>query len=178
MKTVKKALAAAVISVACGSAVASPVTLSGVNGSFSMNQTTDQKVSVYDILNPNYYELVTGSEGVTAAFALIDTDPEENVVSYELYTDADGDVGQGDTGDLLLAWTYSDLLGSSTVTGVTQYLAANSQYLLKMVLASPSTTSGSSLVTAAVPLPAAAWLFGSALMGLGIFRRRKQVAAV
>lgn len=30
----------------------------------------------------------------------------------------------------------------------------------------------------AVPLPAAAWLFGSALLGMGVLRRRKQGAAV
>jgi len=32
---------------------------------------------------------------------------------------------------------------------------------------------GSDFVASAVPVPAAAWLFGSALLGLGVVRRKK-----
>ena len=34
-------------------------------------------------------------------------------------------------------------------------------------------TSGTSWSVASVPLPAAAWLFGSALLGLGVIKRKK-----
>lgn len=176
MKIVKKALAAAVLAVVCGSAVASTVPTSFANVVVGTNQDIHTWNSVTPPIpyDPSYYELRVGSDSVMAAFTLLDTDTEGFTVNYELYRDTDGANNSFSLGALVSTWSFTDLAG----TGGTfvRSLVANTQYVLKMAT-NGSVSSTTHLTASAVPLPAAAWLFGSALMGLGIFRRRKQAAA-
>jgi hypothetical protein len=61
--------------------------------------------------------------------------------------------------------------GNSAQWTVSSWLTAGS-YLLRLEAPVGSTYAGS---VSAVPLPAAAWLFGSALLGLGALRRKQKV---
>lgn len=177
MKSVKKALAAAFISVACGSAAASTVPTSFVDVVVGTNQDIHTWNSVTPPIpyDPSYYELRVGADSVTATFTLMDTDTEGFTVNYELYKDTDGSDNSFTLGALVSSWSFADLAGAGGTFVKT--LAANTQYVLRMAT-NGSVASTTNLTASAVPLPAAAWLFGSALLGLGIFRRRKQAAAV
>lgn len=175
MKTVKKALAAAVISVACGSAMASSMpagTIDVYDGMSVANVFTSTTFSAND---PTFYELnVTDSNGALAYFSLIDTDNDFHDVTYTLTSDDAIGLNAIEIGSQLF---FQTTITDNNIAGpqgtFTQFLAAG-QYVLK--IATNQAFSSSSQVSA-VPLPAAAWLFGSALLGMGLFRRRKQSAA-
>lgn len=182
MKIVKKALAAAVLAVVCGSALASSVPAGSITLYDGMSSETLNTSSLFgQTYDPVFYELnVTDVNGARAFFTLIDTDPDNvgpaKTVEYTLYDDSTVATNSISIGTQLFQTTITDnnTLGSE---GYFSYFFAQGQYVLKMatnMLAPASSTS----VVSAVPLPAAAWLFGSALLGLGVFRRRKQVAAV
>lgn len=177
MKTVKKALAAAVISVACGSAMASSVPTGTINVYSGMSPVI--KATNDPHTNPSYYELnVTDTENVLTFFTLVDTNTEQRTVDYWLYNDADAAVNSYALGSELTHKTYVDMLGDGFGGTFSQLLTAGAQYVLKIAVSGGATAFSASTQVSAVPLPAAAWLFGSALLGLGLFRRRKQAEAI
>lgn len=176
MKVVKKALAAAVLAIACGSAMASSVNgfvnvTTGTNKNINTIFSPDTDPSV--LMDPAYWELRVGAQDYSTTFTLIDTDTEGFTVDYDLYEDADSTAGAFTLGSFVAHWSFTDAAGIGG--SISKLLLANTQYVLKMTTngATSSTTNVS-----AVPLPAAALLFGTALLGMGVFRRRKQVAAV
>lgn len=176
MKNLKKALAAAVISVACGSAMSSTVTgtINVYTGMAPVIKATNDPHT-----NPSYYELnVTDSVDVRTFFSLVDTNTEQRTVDYWLYNDTDTTTGSYTLGSELDHQTYVDLLGDGIGGTFSALLTAGAQYILKIAVSGGPNAFSATTQISAVPLPAAAWLFGSALMGLGLFRRRKQVAAV
>jgi hypothetical protein len=91
--------------------------------------------------------------------------------SYSLYTDANGAALAGNTGALLTSWSQTDVPGNNLVPFFT-YLLTAGQYVLQI-----NTLPGQMNIStniAAVPLPGALWLFGSAVLGfLGFTSRRK-----
>ena len=159
-------------------------------------QASASSISVYDgmtpvevgtsklspTLDPNHYELSVSTAGMLTR--LIDTDPDKDpvpswTVHYEIYKDNLGGAGY--------SYTLSDLIDSFTFTDAT-YSASNpspwhltpivttGEYVLKMWtsdgLGNRATSSTSEI--SAVPLPAAAWLFGSAVLGFGALRRKQK----
>lgn len=178
MKNVKKALAAAVLAVACGSALASSTPTGTIN--IYTGMTSVIKATNDPHTNPSFYELnVVDTKDVLTFFSLVDTNTEQRTVNYWLYNDIDGTVGSVDLGATVLEdETYVDLLGDGIGGTFSHLLTSGAQYVLKIAVSGGSTAFSASTQISAVPLPAAAWLFGSALVGLGIFRRRKQVVAV
>lgn len=163
MNIIKKVLAAAVVSVACSGAMASSVTLES-GGSYS----------VFDPIPPGWMEINVGSGVTGAIFRLEDTINDGYTVAYQLYeSDKVTTVGAG--------WTFTDL-GLTAVNlaqaGVYRALNSGSQYFLKLAFTNGDATSwAASTNISAVPLPAAAWLFGSALLGLGALRRKQKAGA-
>lgn len=175
MKMVKKALAAAAISVACGSAMASSVPTDTIDVYDGMSVTNLFTSTTFSANDPTFYELnVTDSNGAQAYFSLIDTDNDFFDVTYTLSNDNDGALGWIDIGSQLFQTTITDNNLPGPQGTFTQFLAAG-QYVLK--IATNQAFSSNSQVSA-VPLPAAAWLFGSAILGMGFFRRRKQHVAI
>ena len=69
------------------------------------------------------------------------------------------------------------LTSSSATTSGSSFLARLYQFA-DVTLDSTGTLSSASVVVPQVPLPAAVWLLGSALVGLGTVRRRRQTEAV
>jgi hypothetical protein len=181
MKFIRSALAAAVISVASSGAMASSIPNATINVYDGM--TTYKGLFTGNLAdptgNPISYELnVTDVNGATVTVSYLDTieDSAPGSITYELFSDMTSGTGLVSEGlSLMTALTFDDVLGGS----FTKMLGMG-EYVLKLTHAGEGTHSSQSSISA-VPLPAAAWLFGSAAMGLlGFARRRKQadVAAV
>ena len=128
--------------------------------------------------NPSWYELNVGSSGsgfVGTYFQLIDTDDDLNTVNYTLYEDDEvtQTLGSWVLGTIVGSWSRTDV-NSGTTPSYFASLVANSHYVLKMDLVNSLNDYSSSTQISTVPLPAAAWLFGSALLGLGALRRKQK----
>lgn len=186
MNMLKKAAVSVAIAAACSGAMAATVPA----GSFAVYDgmapvTVNTSTMFGDTYDPIFYELnVSDSNGSLASFSLIDTNPDKpagtNYVQYTLFNDTNASLNLIDVGTQLVQQTIWDNNNAFASEGYFSYFFATpGQYVLKMVtnMAAPS---ASTSVVSAVPLPAAAWLFGSAVLGmLGFARRRKQdVAAV
>lgn len=171
MKLIAKSVALAVAGLVSGTAMASPVssgTVNVLNGMYQEVLTLNSTLPPIS-LDPIYYELAVGSQTVSTTFKLIDSDPDTRMVSYELYDDLDGSTGIS-LGSLLQSWSFTDLPSTASGGATTFLLGAGSQYVLKM---STDGAYSSSTAISAVPLPGAALLFGTALLGAGFSRRRK-----
>jgi hypothetical protein len=171
MKLIAKGVALAVAGLVSGAATASTVSSGTVNIFTGMYQEVVTLNSALPpiALDPIYYELSVGSQNVSTTFKLIDSDPDTHVVSYQLYDDLDGSSGIS-LGSLLESWSFTDLPSTASGGAITFLLGAGSQYVLKM---STDGAYSSSTAISAVPLPGAALLFGTALLGAGFSRRRK-----
>lgn len=168
--TMKKlALAAALVLVA-GTASATPfypdtqTPFTTVNVVFGNSQT----VSTAYEYNPVWDELVAASD-VTAVFELLGTESLHNVgtVAYELYADTNSGIGSVGIGSGPLFATMLSVGQSFSYA-----LAGGSQYVLKMTLSGDTT---SSTKISGVPIPGAAWLFGSGLLGFMLLSNRRKV---
>ena len=169
--SVRAALVAGALVLASSQAFASSVAVS--NGMTPVQVGTTNLVPGY---NPSFYELVvTGTTPVGTVTTLIDSTPEVQTVSYWIYNDLDSTAGIS-VGALVDSWSFVDILGTGTQSHTT-WLAASlvgTQYVLKMMASGLGAAEGSTSQISAVPLPAAAWLFGSALLGLGALRRKQK----
>lgn len=176
MKIVKKALAAVVISIASSSAMASSVinVYDGMAAQTLFSGTQSLNGSPLEVgLN------VTDINGAQLIVGLVDTTDDKGSILYQLFNDSDF----AETTFLAGSEIFSDTLLDKNLDGIddsfTKFLSFG-QYVLRLTNIAPGEKFGESQVSA-VPLPAAAWLFGSAALGLfGFARRRKQadVAAV
>ena len=120
--------------------------------------------------NPAFYQLHTTGTAY-ASFTLVDTYPDGGTnVAYTLYDDLDYNAAT--LGTTLASWNFNDILGNGLGGTFSYLLAGGSSYVLKISTALDS--QGSTTRISAVPLPAAAWLFGSALLGLGALRRKQK----
>ena len=85
---------------------------------------------------------------------------------------ADGSAG--DLDEATAASALGLLIDASTTTGISWLQETSGGGAdLSAVTGPVASLVGSELSVAAVPVPAAAWLFGSALLGLGVVRRKK-----
>ncbi|MBK9022028.1 MAG: hypothetical protein IPL72_19485 [Sulfuritalea sp.] len=94
-------------------------------------------------------------------------------VTYTIFTDTNAALGSWTLGSVVDTWTFQDILGSGTSTHLTS-LMANSQYVLKMVT---DNAVSSSTQISAVPLPGAAAVPESALVGLGALRHGQKAGS-
>ena len=130
---------------------------------YSWNQVVDQDVLGY----------ITGGWTVTSQTVLRDVIFEEDIsVAYKSIND----INPNDPNGIRVA-TNSDF--GSGQTGLPEFVIwdfwSPTQYGPNLSAASADRTDlyVVSLSRASVPIPAAAWLFGSALLGLGMVMRRK-----
>jgi len=87
---------------------------------------------------------------------------------------ADGTAGDLDSPAATAASALGLLIDASTTTGISWLQETSGGGAdLSAVTGPVASLVGSELSVAAVPVPAAAWLFGSALLGLGVVRRKK-----
>ena len=168
----RAALAVGALALASSQAFASSIPV--YNG---MSPVTVQTSSLGSF-DPNYYELNVTATGMLTR--LVDTDPDSDpvpswTVYYNIYED--GLAGDGySLGTLIDSFTFTD--GSYSAASPSAWhltsIALAGEYVLEM------TTGGANSSTSqisAVPLPAAAWLFGSALLGLGALRRKQKAGS-
>ena len=121
----------------------------------------------------SFYELIVDPSwsGTNTKFTTFSTEPLGTNASYSLFADTNGAVGAGNTGALLQSWSQTDVPGNNLIPFFS-FLLTTGQYVLQI-----NTLQGQMNVStniAAVPLPGAMWLFGSALLAfLGVSARRK-----
>lgn len=170
--SLKTLLAVGALALAAGQASASTINLTtGFSGS------TGQVTFPGDVA-------ITVAGGVTGAkFQLRDALEDGITVNYQLYQDNDssGTLSLGDTA-WGAGWSFLDIgTTAQNLASTSVYRALNSgvHYVLRVtgISLNPNVDAiSASTQVSAVPLPAAAWLFGSALLGMGALRR-KQAAA-
>ena len=146
------------------------ITLTNPTGSLVYNIATNGSASAS---TTSYYELIVDPSWATqpTKFTTFSTEPLGTNASYSLFTDTNSGTLSGNTGALLTSWTQQDVPGNNLVPFFS-YLLTAGQYVLQI-----NTLQGQMNVStniAAVPLPGAMWLFGSALLAfLGVSARRK-----
>ncbi len=119
------------------------------------------------LVNPTYNVLTT--------FNLISTVPGGRIVSWNLYTDVNPSLGFVDPASPVAGGYTQDLPGNTFM--FTALLTAGNQYALSL---DPDTSLGpiayADINVSNVPLPAAIWLFGSALFGfISLSNRRRKL---
>ncbi len=124
--------------------------------------SSDLLVSLTPANNPAALFTLTTSGDNFVTFALRDTDDDGDTIDYSL---------SGGSIVGTINWFLIDNGTPSTYS----YLLSAGTYLLS--IDTDADVSSSTLMTSAVPLPAAAWLFGSAVLGFGALRRKQKSGA-
>jgi len=130
----------------------------------------------------NYVEFTYVEEGGGLVFAGDSAQPQTNgdalvqlgaVTSFLLNADL-GFNGEGSLGDADSNASFAAFLNTSATSSVIFNEQTVIQDINSQVIGYANGVGivGSTLVASAVPVPAAAWLFGSALLGLGVLRRK------
>jgi hypothetical protein len=146
------------------------ITLLNPEGSLVYNIATN---GLANSATTSYYELIVDPSwsGTNTKFTTFSAEPVGTNASYSLFTDTNGASLAGNTGALLTSWSQTDVPGNNLIPFFATLLTAG-QYVLQI-----NTLPGQMNVStniAAVPLPGALWLFGSAVLGfLGFTSRRK-----
>ena len=158
--SIRAALVAGALVLASAQASASSVNLSA-NGDYYAS----------DFLPPSPATVtITVSGSVSGAvFKLADTLVDGYTVDYQLYDSGMNAVGA--------SWTMTDLGVTSlnlAQAGVYRALSTGTYYLQYAFNNGDPLAIGVTTQISAVPLPAAAWLFGSALLGFGAMRRKQK----
>lgn len=164
---------------------AATAALGGTIDSFALFAINSNEFSAATAPGYNYTEFLYVSEGGGLVFAGDTATSTTNLVAGNdinaialALANADlGANGEGSTGDFdaiafnagfLNTGISSVVFNQQTLTGAT-----NAQILGDNGVDFTSEITGGNFVVTAVPVPAAAWLFGSALLGLGVVRRKK-----
>lgn len=163
--SVRAALALGVLALASAQASASSVSV-----------TSGSVQEVYQP-TPGMFEIVVGGGVTGAVFQLMDTIGDGRTVTYQLWTDTNAGIDAITLGSTVGAsWMWTDIgneAANLAATSVYRALVAGAQYALVLSETDPRLYSATTQISA-VPLPAAAWLFGSALLGFGALRRKQK----
>lgn len=128
------------------------ITASGANFSFNAGAATQ------------FLELQVNQTTTTIDFSRI-----AGNISFALFADTDGLLNGAATFDSATPVATIALTATNTISSLA---LATGNYVLRLNASrNPGSASAS---VASVPVPAAAWLFGSALVGIGAIRRKKQ----
>ena len=170
----KLASVLATAAMACaGAAQAAPVTLAQ---SIEMKNpdTFIYNIATFGDTAPlsTFYQLIVDATWTKPTkFTTFLAEPVGSSASYKLWNDTNLTAGASDTGSLVTSWTQADVVSNNKIPFFTAILNPG-QYVLQV-----DTFAGQGSIStniAAVPLPGALWLFGTALVAfLGISRRRK-----
>lgn len=159
----KKTIVGTLLLLSAGAASAATV-----DGSFSISPGTEVNFSTRVGSGETLmYGLDVGSQDVNTTITRLTPSSDTHSVQYALYeTGFEGDV---DLSGKTPSYTGTNLLLAT--------LTANTDYVLKMVFDMVGTYRHQITAAAvpAVPLPAAAWLFGSALLGFMMMSNRRKV---
>lgn len=113
-------------------------------------------------------DITTDYDALTT-FTVADPNPNpgpEGSLTYSLYECTPGNCAAGEIG------AYSLVAGAGDLSGtLTTVLLATKEYFVRV--GGTTNTRGYRVNVSAVPLPAAAWLFMSALAGFGLLSRKK-----
>ena len=146
------------------------LTLTNPEGSLVYNIATNGGASA----TTNFYQLIVDpSWNTPTKFTTFSTEPVGTNATYSLWTDIDPSTTASDVGGVgfLTNWSQQDIPGNNLVPFFSYLLTAGQYVLVINTLAGQMNISTN---IAAVPLPGAMWLFGSALLAfLAISSRRK-----
>jgi hypothetical protein len=163
------ALAFACAGYAAPVALEQTITLTNPEGSLVYNIATNGDSGS---VTTSYYQLIVDPSWTTPTkFTTFSTEPVGTNASYALFTDSDASLTTSNAGALLANWSQQDVPGNNLVPFFSFLLTAG-QYVLQINTLAAQMNISTNI--AAVPLPGAMWLFGSALLAfLGISGRRK-----
>ena len=144
------------------------ITLTNPEGSLVYNIATNGGAAD----TTSFYQLIVDPSWTTPTkFTTFSTEPIGTNASYALWTDVDPSTTTSSVGGFLTNWSQQDVPGNNLIPYFS-YLLTAGQYVLQI-----NTLAGQMNIStniAAVPLPGAMWLFGSALLAfLAISSRRK-----
>lgn len=118
-------------------------------------------IQYWEIVNPSQFDMPTIISYVGSLA------PANAPLVWDIFADLDAAAGSADTGALLATGTIG---GAGNPTFAVYPFLAGTNYVLKFSTVAAGTVANVS----SVPVPAAAWLFGSALFGAGALRRKQQ----
>lgn len=113
----------------------------------------------WELINPTAFDMPT-------TITLLNVFPSNGTVVWDIYEDLNAAAGSANYGSLLASGT----IGGANPTSAVYTFLASSNYVLKF----STQAIGAINSISSVPVPAAAWLFGSALFGAGALRRKQQ----
>jgi len=167
---------------------AATAALGGTIDSFALFAINSNEFSPSTAPGYNYSEFLYVSEGGGLVFAGDTATSTTNLAAGNTINNIEaalgfanlGFNGEGSTGDwdqfafndgFLTSGVSSVIFNQQTLTGATNAFVIGSDAVAGGVLLAGD--EGFETFGTAVPVPAAAWLFGSALLGLGVVRRKK-----
>jgi hypothetical protein len=145
----------------------------------TINLTNPEESLVYNIATngeasatTSFYQLIVDASWSTPTkFTTFATEPVGTNATYALWTDIDPSATTSNVGAFLTNWSQQDVPGNNQVPFFSFLLTAG-QYVLQINTLAAQVSVSTNI--AAVPLPGAMWLFGSALLAfLAISSRRK-----
>ena len=165
--TLRAAVALGVLALAATQASASTYSNNPIYGPSAIALSTGGNDDIKAFLpQPSSFTVNTGGDNVYSTFSLIDTQNDGMVVDYQITNLSNSSIFNA---------SLIDALGTNPNTGSFSYLfLAGVNYSLAISSATSGYDSSHTALVSAVPLPAAAWLFGSALLGLGALRRKQK----
>ncbi len=169
----KSSIRAAVVlgALALASAQASASTYSnigfaGLTGPITLVSGGSDEIKAFD--TPVLFSVNTLGSDVYSTFSLIDTQDDGKLVQYDiknLITNA------------VTTNTLQDAVNAANTGSFSYLFLAGIAYSIEISSLTAGYDSSHTAVVSAVPLPAAAWLFGSALLGLGALRRKQKAGS-
>ncbi len=166
----RAALALGALALASAQASASTVNLSAVGQVKTVSDTLQINSDPLTFANPGWMQVNVSGNVTGAVFNLNDTASDGYTVNYQLYA-ADQATALG------AGWSFTDIGTAAqnlAQAGVYRALSAGT-YFVGITFADGDANAFHAITqVSAVPLPGAALLFGSALMGLGALRRKQK----
>jgi hypothetical protein len=168
-----------------GNDIKSVTAVNPKSGTFSANLNCSAGVPCDSLLKSANRGVgtVTGGQSITVSFDYRGTQADGGVIFAELFSElSGGGVSKSElltpgplfgAGDTWQNFSITTTLGPDVSGGVTLLLKSGCGGAASCVSDAYFDNASMIVDVAAVPVPAAAWLFGSALLGLGAVKRRK-----
>jgi len=164
--SIRAAVAAGVLALAATQASASTYSnmgFAGFTGPITLAPGGSDEIKAFD--TPVSFSVNTLASDVYTTFSLVDTQDDGKLVQYDI---------KNLTTNLVTTNFLQDAVNAPNTGSFSYLFLAGIAYSINISSLTLGYDSSHTALVSAVPLPAAAWLFGSALLGLGALRRKQK----